>query len=79
MAKMNIKKGDKVVVITGKDKGKEGKVTALVSDKGKVIVEKVNVITKHMKPKGAPEAGRHNQDGGSHRCVQCNGHLPQVR
>ena len=57
MAKMNIKKGDKVVVITGKDKGKEGKVTALVSDKGKVIVEKVNVITKHMKPKGAQKPG----------------------
>ena len=55
MAKMNIKKGDKVVVITGKDKGKDGKVTALVGDK--VIVEKVNMITKHVKPRGAKKPG----------------------
>ena len=47
---MNIKKDDKVIVLSGKDKGKEGKV--LVADpKGmKVIVEGVNVATKHQKP-----------------------------
>ena len=57
MAKMNVKKGDKVVVITGKDKGKEGKVTATMSAEGKVIVEKVNIITKHVKPRGAQKPG----------------------
>ena len=47
---MNIKKDDKVIVLSGKDKGKEGKV--LVADpKGmKVVVEGVNVATKHQKP-----------------------------
>ena len=55
---MNIKKDDKVIVLSGKDKGKEGKV--LVADpKGmKVIVEGVNVATKHQKPM------RQGQEGG---------------
>ena len=55
---MNIKKDDKVIVLSGKDKGKEGKV--LVADpKGmKVVVEGVNVATKHQKPM------RQGQEGG---------------
>ena len=57
MAKLNIKKGDKVVVITGKEKGKEGKVNAVFADKGQVLVEKVNMITKHVKPRGAQKPG----------------------
>ena len=57
MTKLNIKKGDKVVVITGKEKGKEGKVTAVFADKGQVLVEKVNMITKHVKPRGAQKPG----------------------
>lgn len=57
MTKLNIKKGDKVVVITGKEKGKEGKVTAVFADKGQVLVEKVNMITKHIKPRGAQKPG----------------------
>lgn len=46
---MKIKTGDKVVVITGKDKGKEGTVSRVLSKTGKVIVEKVNIVTKHIK------------------------------
>ena len=54
---MNIRKDDKVVVLSGKDKGKQGKV--LVADpKGmKVIVEGVNVATKHQKPRKQGEEG----------------------
>ncbi len=54
---MNIKKDDKVVVLTGKDKGKQGKI--LVSDPkaAKVIVEGVNVATKHQKPRKQGEEG----------------------
>ena len=54
---MNIKKDDKVIVLSGKDKGKMGKV--LVADpKGmKVIVEGVNVATKHQKPMGQGKEG----------------------
>ena len=51
MAKMNIKSGDEVVVISGKDKGKKGKVIEVLPKKGKTIVEGVAVATKHVKPK----------------------------
>jgi large subunit ribosomal protein L24 len=50
MAKMNIKKGDKVVVISGKDKGVESTVIAAYPEKGRVKVEKVNVVTKAVHP-----------------------------
>ena len=46
---MHIKQGDTVVVITGKDKGKRGKVIKVFPDKGKILVEGVNVQTKHQK------------------------------
>ena len=54
---MNIRKDDKVVVLSGKDKGKQGKI--LVSDPKamKVIVEGVNVATKHQKPRKQGEEG----------------------
>jgi large subunit ribosomal protein L24 len=54
---MNIKKDDKVVVLSGKDKGKQGQI--LVSDPKamKVIVEGVNVATKHQKPRKQGEEG----------------------
>ena len=54
---MFIKKDDKVVVISGKDKGKEGKVLSAAPKTGKVIVEGVNVASKHMKPKKQGEQG----------------------
>ena len=49
---MNFKVGDKVVVIAGKDKGKEGKITKTFKSENKVIVEGVNMIKKHVKPNG---------------------------
>lgn len=58
MAMMKIKKDDLVKVIAGKDKGKEGKVMAVNHKKNTVIVEGVNMITKHTKP--SPQ----NQNGG---------------
>ena len=54
---MNIRKDDKVVVISGKDKGKEGKILSADPKAGKVIVEGVNVASKHMKPKKQGEQG----------------------
>lgn len=48
--KLNIKKGDTVMVIAGKDKGKKGKVLAVVPDKQKVSVQGVNIVKKHQKP-----------------------------
>jgi len=57
MAKMHIKSGDEVIVISGKDKGKKGKVLSVFPEKGKAIVEGVAVATKHQKPRRAGEPG----------------------
>ena len=54
---MNIRKDDKVVVLSGKDKGKEGKVLSADPKGGKVIVEGVNVASKHMKPRKQGDQG----------------------
>ena len=54
---MNIRKGDKVVVISGKDKGKEGKILVADPKAGKVIVEGVSVAAKHQKPRKQGEEG----------------------
>ena len=54
---MNIKKDDKVVVLSGKNKGKEGKVLSADPKGGKLIVEGVNVATKHQKPKNQQDQG----------------------
>ena len=54
---MKIKRDDLVKVITGKDKGKEGKVIAVDHKKGTVIVEGVNMVTKHTKPSAQNQAG----------------------
>ncbi len=57
MAKMNIKSGDEVVVISGKDKGKKGKVIEVLPKAGKAIVEGVAVATKHVKPRAQGQTG----------------------
>lgn len=49
---MNFKTGDKVVVITGKDKGKEGSIVKVLRDQNKVVVDGVNIAKKHVKPNG---------------------------
>lgn len=54
---MRIKKGDTVKVIAGKDKGKTGKVLKTFPKEDKVVVEKINVVTKHQKPKGPQNPG----------------------
>ena len=58
MSTMKIKKGDTVKVIAGKDKDKEGKVIAVNKKDNKVLVEGVNMLTKHTKPSAS------NQEGG---------------
>ena len=57
MSAMKIKKGDTVTVIAGKDKGKEGKVLAVNAKNSTVLVENVNVVTKHTKPSAANQQG----------------------
>ena len=57
MATLKIKKGDLVKVIAGKDKEKEGKVIAVNKKKNTVLVEGINMITKHTKPSMANQQG----------------------
>ena len=54
---MNFKVGDKVVVIAGKDKGKEGKIIKTLKNDNKVVVEGINMVTKHVKPSAQNENG----------------------
>ena len=57
MNKMSIKKDDTVVVITGKDKGQRGKVLKVIPKEGKVVVEKINMASRHQKPRKQGEEG----------------------
>ena len=57
MSAMKIKKGDTVKVIAGKDKGKDGKVLAVNVKDNTVVVENVNMVTKHAKPSAANQQG----------------------
>ncbi len=57
MAKMHIKTGDTVVVLSGDDKGVQGEVIAVSPEEGKVIVKGINIIHKHVKPRRQGETG----------------------
>ena len=57
---MNFKTGDKVVVISGKDKGKSGKITHVLRSENRVVVEGVNIVKKHVKGNGQ-QAGSINE------------------
>lgn len=55
---MHIKKDDKVIVLTGKDKGKTGSVTKAIPKENKVVVSGVNVLKVHQKPRKSGEKGQ---------------------
>ena len=57
MNSLKIKKNDTVVVLSGKDKGKQGKVLGTVPADGKVVVEGINMVTCHVKPRKQGETG----------------------
>jgi len=71
MSALKIKKGDRVVVLSGKDKGKTGEVTKAFPKDGKVVVSGVNVSTRHRKPSQA------NPQGGLER-VEAPMHVSKV-
>ena len=56
-AKLKIKKGDRVVVITGRDKGKEGEILKVMPKESRVIVQGVNVAKRHTRPSAANPSG----------------------
>ena len=57
MSKVHVKTGDTVMIISGKDKGRKGQVLAVSPKEGKIIVEKVNIVSKHVKPRRMGEHG----------------------
>jgi large subunit ribosomal protein L24 len=54
---MNLKKGDRVSILTGKDKGKEGKILQVLRKVERVVVEGINVVKRHQKPSNANQTG----------------------
>jgi large subunit ribosomal protein L24 len=50
MAIAHVRKGDTVIVVAGKERGKKGKVLRVIPEKGRVVVERINMIKKHQKP-----------------------------
>ena len=76
---MNVKKGDTVIVLSGKDKGKQGKVLGTVPSEAKVVVEGINMVTCHVKPRKQGETGGIVEREGAVRackvmkvCPKCN-------
>jgi large subunit ribosomal protein L24 len=79
MPKVHVRKGDTVLVTTGKDKGKKGKVISVEPDKSRVIVEGVNIVKRHTKPtQKAPQGGITEKPAPVHSsnvmlfCTKCN-------
>ena len=61
---MHLRKGDQVVVITGKEKGKRGRVLRLVTDKDRVVIERIQMVKRHTKPTQAnPRGGILDKEG----------------
>jgi len=76
---MNIKKGDTVVVLSGKDKGKQGKVLGTVPGSLKVVVEGINMVTCHVKPRTQGEEGGTKVQQGHPRRPQDRGRQEDPR
>lgn len=69
MKKVHVKTGDEVMIMSGKDKGKTGKVLQVSPAEGKVIVEKRNMVTKHVKPRKAGDpSGIVKAEGALYAC-----------
>ncbi len=64
--KMKLKKGDSVVVITGKDKGKTGEITRVIPEENRVVVAGINMMTKHTKPTQFSAGGLQNVEAPIH-------------
>ncbi len=69
LVKLHVKKDDTVVVLSGKDKGKQGKVLQALPKKGKIVVEGVNKVKRHTKPnQKAPQGGIIAKEMPMHAC-----------
>ncbi len=64
--KLKVKKGDKVVVITGRDKGKKGEILKVLREKNRVIVQGINMVKKHRKPTQQQPGGIEEKEASIH-------------
>ena len=78
MNKVHVKKGDTVIILSGKDKNKKGKVLEVSPTERKVIIEGCNMVTKHVKPRRMGEP-RHCESRSPAVRLQSNVGMPQVR
>jgi large subunit ribosomal protein L24 len=83
---MKLKKNDKVIILAGKDKGKTGEISKIISDKNNVIVAGINMISKHMKPKKDSKGGIQKLEAALDAsnvaliCPKCNKHMtPKIK
>jgi large subunit ribosomal protein L24 len=78
MSLSKFKKGDMVKVLTGKDKGKTGKILKSIPDKERIVIEKINIIKKHKRPDQKSKGGVVEKEGSVHiskvglLCNKCN-------
>jgi large subunit ribosomal protein L24 len=79
MAIAHVRKGDTVMVVAGKERGKKGKVLRVIPEKGRVVVERLNLIKKHQKPtQKVRQGGIIEREGSLHVsnvmlvCGKCN-------
>jgi large subunit ribosomal protein L24 len=76
--KLHVKKNDTVVVIAGKDRSKSGKVVSILPKKDGVIVEGINMVKRHVKPRGSEQGGIVEKEAPVHisnvmlQCGKCN-------
>jgi len=66
MGKLKVKRGDRVMIIAGKDKGKQGRILSVDKDNDRVVVEGLNMITKHQKPRGQEKGGIAKREAAIH-------------
>jgi large subunit ribosomal protein L24 len=78
MSLSKLRKGDMVKVLAGKDKGKTGKIVAVIPEKDRIVIEKVNIIKKHKRPDQKSKGGIVEKEGSIHisnaglLCNKCN-------
>ena len=61
-AKLKLKKGDKVIVLTGRDKGQSGEILKVLREESRVVVQGINMVTKHSKPTQVSAGGKERKE-----------------
>ena len=76
---MQIRKNDSVMVIAGKERGKTGKVLRVLQEKNAVIIERINIVKRHTKPRGPQQSGRYRRERSGDQRLQHHDDVRQVQ